>query len=83
MGLITQLVEDSELEETVLNLANEITPLAPLSQKRHKIILQNVINNQSLDGLDQELPFTNFDSADFQEGKEAFISRRPPKFKGS
>ena len=82
MGLITQLVEDSELEDTVLNLANEITPLAPLSQKRHKIILQNVISNQSLDGLDQELPYTNFDSADFQEGKEAFISRRPPNFKG-
>ena len=82
MGLITQLVDDPALEDTVLNLANEITPLAPLSQKRHKIILQNVINNQSLDGLDEELPFTNFDSTDFQEGKDAFISRRPPNFKG-
>ena len=82
MGLITQLVEDSALEDTVLNLANEITPLAPLSQKRHKLILQNVISNQSLDGLDEELPFTNFDSADFREGKDAFISRRPPHFKG-
>ena len=82
MGLITQLVDDPALEDTVLNLANEITPLAPLSQKRHKIILQNVISNQSLDGLDQELPFTNFDSTDFQEGKDAFISRRPPNFKG-
>ena len=38
MGLITQLVDDPALEDTVLNLANEITPLAPLSQKRHKII---------------------------------------------
>ena len=82
MGLVTQLVEDSDLEEIVLALAGEITPLAPLSQRRHKVILQNVINNQSLDGLDQELPFTNFDSADFQEGKEAFISRRVPKFQG-
>ena len=82
MGLITQLVDDHALEDTVLNLANEITPLAPLSQKRHKIILQNVISNQSLDGLDEELPFTNFDSTDFQERKDAFISRRPPNFKG-
>ena len=82
MGLITQLVDDSELADTVLNLANDMTPLAPLSQKRHKIILQNVISNQSLEGLDQELPFTNFDSSDFQEGKDAFISRRPPNFKG-
>ena len=82
MGLITQLVDDSTLEDTVLNLATEITPLAPLSQKRHKMILQNVISNQSLEGLDPELPFTNFDSADFQEGKDAFISRRPPNFQG-
>ena len=82
MGLITQLVDDSELEDTAFNLANEITPLAPLSQKRHKIILQNVISNQSLNALDPELPFTNFDSADFKEGKDAFISRRPPNFKG-
>ena len=82
MGLITQLVADSTLEDTVLNLATEITPLAPLSQKRHKMILQNVISNQSLEGLDPELPFTNFDSADFQEGKDAFISRRPPNFQG-
>ena len=82
MGLVTQLVEDSDLEEIVLALADEITPLAPLSQRRHKVILQNVINNQSLDGLDQDLPFTNFDSADFHEGKEAFISRRVPKFQG-
>ncbi len=82
MGLLTQLVDDSELADTVLNLANDMTPLAPLSQKRHKIILQNVISNQSLEGLDQELPFTNFDSSDFQEGKDAFISRRPPNFKG-
>ena len=82
MGLITQLVDDSMLEDTVLNLATEITPLAPLSQKRHKMILQNVISNQSLEGLDPELPFTNFDSADFQEGKDAFISRRPPNFQG-
>ena len=82
MGLITQLVDDSMLEDTVLNLATEITPLAPLSQKRHKMILQNVISNQALEGLDPELPFTNFDSADFQEGKDAFISRRPPNFQG-
>ena len=60
-------------------------PLAPLAQERHKKILQTVINNQSLENLSEDdsfLPFSNFDSLDFQEGRQSFIERRPPNFRG-
>lgn len=86
MGMITKLVEESELERTVMDLAKEMLPLAPLSQSRHKKILQSVIANQSLNGFTIEeidLPFTNFDSEDFNEGRKAFIERRPPVFSGA
>lgn len=86
MGMITKLVEESELEEAVMDLAREMVPLAPLSQSRHKKILQSVIANQSLDGFTVEeinLPFTNFDSEDFNEGRKAFIERRIPVFNGT
>ncbi len=85
MGLITTLVTSESLDNTVEELANEMAILAPLSQSRHKQILQKVVNNQSLEGLSTEesnLPFTNFDSQDFNEGRAAFVERRTPTFQG-
>ena len=85
MGLITSVVPNERLDETVKKLVDEMVPQAPLSQSRHKEILQKVISNQSLEGFTLEeshLPFTNFDSQDFNEGKSAFVDRRSPTFKG-
>ena len=85
MGLITKTVSNDSLNEAVKKLIAEMVPLAPLSQSRHKEILQKVLSNQSLEGFTTEeahLPFTNFDSQDFNEGKSAFVDRRSPIFKG-
>ena len=85
MGLITRLVDTKVLEETVNKLALEMADLAPLSQSNHKKILQKVVENQSLRGFDTQeldLPFINFDSDDFQEGRKAFVERRAPNFTG-
>ena len=85
MGLITRLVDTKILEETVSKLTLEMADLAPLSQSNHKKILQKVVENQSLRGFDTQeldLPFINFDSDDFQEGRKAFVERRAPNFSG-
>ena len=85
VGLVNRVVPLAEVDEYVDELAEEMAPLAPLSQSRHKQILQTVLRNPSLEGLtpeQDELPFTNFDSGDFQEGRRAFVERRPPRFKG-
>ena len=85
MGLITKLVSDDSLDEVVQILVDEMIPLARLSQSRLKKILQKVVSNQSLKGFTPEenhLPFTNFDSQDFVEGKTAFVDRRTATFKG-
>lgn len=85
MGLITTVLPLEEVQESAYGLAGEMTPLAPLSQMRHKRILQTVLGNPGLQGLtpeEEHLPFTNFDSEDFHEGRSAFVDRREPRFKG-
>lgn len=85
IGLVTQTATLDDVDEVAYSLAREMVPLAPLSQARHKRILQTVLENPALDSLTEEeelLPFTNFDSEDFHEGRAAFVERRAPKFQG-
>ena len=85
IGLITTLLNADELHEHTYTLAHEMAELAPLSHKRNKRIRDITLRNPSGEGLSQEeqdLPFTNFDSADFHEGRAAFIERRKPVFRG-
>lgn len=85
IGLITERVSTAEVEEHTYALARRISQLAPLSARWHKQILQTVLTNPALAGLTAEesaRPFACFDTADFQEGRRAFLEKRPPNFKG-
>lgn len=85
MGLLTKVVPLDELQEYVYKLAGEMAELAPLSHARNKRIRDIVLRNTRPAGLSKEealLPYTNFDSADFHEGRTAFVERRKAKFMG-
>ncbi len=85
IGLVNRVLPLADVDEYVHDLAREMAALAPLSQSRHKRILRSVLRSPSLQGFTAEeeaLPFTNFDSRDFQEGRRAFVERRPPNFEG-
>ena len=85
MGLLTKVVPQNELTEYTYKLASEMAELAPLSHARNKRIRDIVLRNTRPTGLTSEeegLPYTNFDSADFHEGRTAFIERRKPNFTG-
>ena len=85
MGLVNSVVPLDEIDATTHKLAKEISHLAPLSHTNNKKILQRVLVDPNLSTLtaeDEHLPFTNFDSEDYVEGRRAFSERRPPVFRG-
>jgi len=66
-------------------LAVEVASLAPLAHRGHKQILETVLTNprlKSLTPLQKRLPFACYDTADFHEGRRAFLEKRRAKFKG-
>jgi enoyl-CoA hydratase/carnithine racemase len=86
MGLINQLLPESELEAVTYDMAAEIAGNAPLSVSNTKKGLELVLNYQSMNSERQELYSTMveqcFSSDDMKEGQKAFLEKRKPKFIG-
>ena len=85
MGLITRIINSSEIEQFTYNLAKNICQLAPLSHIQHKEILKRILKDPNLEKLtdkENNLPFEIFNSLDFNLGRTAFISKKVPKFRG-
>ena len=84
-GLVDRVVPLDEVDDYVAKLAEDMARLAPLSHAQHKRIMRRVAEDPQLSGLtaeERDLPFVNFDSADFDEGRRAFLERREPVFRG-
>ncbi len=85
IGLVNQVVKPEELHDYTYKLAKDISYLAPLSHAVNKLTMQQVQNKPSLENLTEEetdLPLTQFDTKDYQEGYKAFLEKRRPNFIG-
>lgn len=86
MGLLTRVVEPEKLSDEVYGLAARMAKLSPVSHAAHKEILETLLENPSLDGVDLKAldgpQFRSFDSEDFKIGTEAFIKKTRPRFVG-
>ncbi len=84
IGLVNQVVPPDQLAQVTYKLATDIAALAPLSHAVNKQTLNQVLAKPSLELTPDEanLPLTQFDTRDYQEGYRAFLEKRRPEFIG-
>jgi enoyl-CoA hydratase/carnithine racemase len=84
MGLINRLLPADQLESYVRGYAAAIAANAPLTVASIKTIVAEALKDESQrdKALCQQVVDRCFNSADYAEGRKAFMEKRKPKFTG-
>lgn len=84
MGLVNEVVADEELSDRVVELARTIADNAPLSVRAAKVAVAAALADaevRDLEGVERAVAAC-FESADYREGREAFLGKRVARFGG-
>lgn len=83
-GLVNRVVENAELDSIVRVTAETIAANAPLTIHATKEMLRRIQRQRHSLAIDSnDLIGSCYTSADFQEGVESFLGKRPPRWTGS
>ena len=84
IGLVDRVLPDGELWNATIEIARTISGNAPLAIQAAKITIAQVLK----DPADRDMAAVKqvglecMDSEDFREGRQAFMEKRKPQFKG-
>lgn len=84
IGLVNKVVPVEDLTPTVLDIAHTIAENAPLSVAASKLTISEFLKESSQRDVDaiRKATAACFDSADYREGRTAFMEKRRPRFQG-
>jgi enoyl-CoA hydratase/carnithine racemase len=83
IGLVNKVVAPAELMAAARSMAESLLKPAPLAARAAKQAMLQGLNTTLLNGLEIEYQLERYvtGTADFQEGRAAFIEKRKPDFK--
>ncbi len=82
-GLVREVVADeAALLPRAQELAEQVATHAPLTMWASKEAMRRIRERLVPEGADSDLILTCYLSADFKEGVEAFLGKRPPEWRG-
>jgi enoyl-CoA hydratase len=84
IGLVDRVLPDAELWDATTEIARNISGNAPLAIKAAKITIAQVLKDEGHRDIDaiKAIGAACMDSEDFREGRQAFMEKRKPQFKG-
>ncbi len=81
-GLVNRVVPDAEVEAESYATARRIAAGAPISNRLHKQFARRLQDPRPISEEEFAESFINVETADYREGYQAFLEKRPPKFRG-
>ncbi|MDG6940144.1 MAG: enoyl-CoA hydratase/isomerase family protein [Nitrososphaerota archaeon] len=84
MGLVDEVVRQSEVEGRTSELARKVAQNAPLALRHIKSLVNRSLRTPPAEGMLLEInsAYENMSSDDFVEGAKAFAEKRKPEYRG-
>lgn len=82
VGLVNRVVADGEVVAAGFDLANRIAAGAPLVNRWHKKFIRRLADDTPLSDTERDEALEAFGTADYLEGRTAFLEKRNPDFRG-
>jgi enoyl-CoA hydratase/carnithine racemase len=82
VGLVNRVHPDQAVVEQGYGLAARIAAGAPLVNRWHKKFVRRLLERAPLSETERSEAHEAFDTKDYREGREAFLEKRDPRFRG-